>query len=109
MPTLKQLEQEKAALDLKIALSVEAAKKVAEDLEKARHRQAAIDQCNQEIARLLKNHNLRIDDLIPTALANIQTPNIKSQQKDGFLSIFGLQSKVKYKNIHESFKRGRTG
>jgi len=78
MPTLKQLEQEKAALDLKIAQSIEAAKKMDAELEKARLKQEAIDKSALEIQTVLKKYNLRMEDVFP-APSNV----IKMQKKEG--------------------------
>lgn len=78
MPTLKQLELDKAALDLKIAQSIEAAKKMDAELEKARIRQEAIDKSALEIQLVLKKYNLRMEDVFPTP-SNV----INMQKKEG--------------------------
>jgi hypothetical protein len=78
MPTLKQLELEKAALDLKIAQSIEAAKKMDAELERARLRQEAIDKSTFEIQAVLQKYSLRIEDVFPTS-----TNLIKLQKKEG--------------------------
>jgi uncharacterized protein YwgA len=78
MPTLKQLELDKAALDLKIAQSIEAAKKMDAELEKARLKQEAIDKSALEIQSVLQKYNLRMDDVFPTP-SNV----IKMQKNEG--------------------------
>jgi hypothetical protein len=50
MPSLKQLEQQKAELDLKITQSLEVLKKMDLDLEQARLRQEAVEQGAAQIA-----------------------------------------------------------
>jgi hypothetical protein len=108
LPTLKQLEQEKAALELKIAQSIEAANKVTDSLEKARLRQAAIDQCNLEMMTLLERYGLGIDDLLPsesTGSQAIHKRNKKDEKAIGLFELFGFKPKVQYKYITESLKR----
>jgi uncharacterized protein YwgA len=70
MPSLKQLEQDKAALDLKIAQSIEAAKRMDAELEKARKKQEAIDKSSLEIQSVLQKYSLRMEDVFPTPPAN---------------------------------------
>jgi hypothetical protein len=108
LPTLKQLEQEKAELELKIAQSIEAANQVTDRLEKARLRQAAIDQCNQEMMTLLERYGLGMDDLLPTESTGSQVihqQNKKEATNSGLLELFGFKPKIKYKYITESLRR----
>jgi hypothetical protein len=108
LPTLQQLEQEKAELELKIAQSIEAANQVTDRLEKARLRQAAIDQCNQEMMTLLERYGLGMDDLLPTESTGSQVihqQNKKEATNSGLLELFGFKPKIKYKYITESLRR----
>ena len=108
LSTLHQLELEKAALELKIAQSIEAAKKVTDNLEKARLRQAAIDKCNLEMAALLERYGLGMEDLLPsetTGSQAIHKQSKKDEPNSGLLELFGFKPKVKYKNVTESLKR----
>jgi hypothetical protein len=108
LSSLQQLEQEKAALELKIAQSIEAAKKVTDSLEKARLRQAAIDQCNLEMMTLLERYGLGIEDLYPTETTgspSIHKLSRKDEHNSGLFDIFGFKPKIKYKHITESLRR----
>ena len=70
MTSLKQLEQQKAELDLKISQSIEIAKKMTLDLEQARLRQQAMDRGAAEIKAVMEKYNLTQDDIFPSAQAN---------------------------------------
>jgi hypothetical protein len=108
LSSLQQLEQEKAALELKIAQSIEAAKKVTYSLEKARLRQAAIDQCNLEMTTLLERYGLGMEDLLPSESTTgqaIRKQNKKDETNSGLLELFGFKPKIKYKYITESLRR----
>lgn len=83
MPSLQQLEQEKAALELKIAQSIEAAKKVDEDLEKARIRYEAINKGKLEIQAVLDKYGLLKEDVFPS-------PGSKTNNKQN-LNMFDKQ------------------
>jgi len=65
MSSLKQLEQQKAELDLKITQSMEMLKKMDLDLEHARLRQKAIDQGTKEIMAVMEKYNLTQEDIFP--------------------------------------------
>jgi hypothetical protein len=65
MSSLKQLEQQKADLDLKIAQSLDIAKKIAIELEQARIRQEEIDIGTAQIKALMEKYNLSQEDLFP--------------------------------------------
>jgi hypothetical protein len=67
MTSLEQLEQQKAALDLKISQSLEIAKKMTLDLEQARLRQQAMDRGAAEIKAVMEKYNLTQDDIFPSA------------------------------------------
>ena len=67
MPSLKQLEQQKAELDLKISQSLEMAKKMELDLEQARVRHQAIERGTSEIKSVMEKYNLSQEDIIPCA------------------------------------------
>ncbi len=69
MTSLKQLEQQKAELDLKISQSLEIAKKITLDLEQARLRQQAMDRGAAEIKAVMEKYNLTKDDIFPSAQA----------------------------------------
>jgi hypothetical protein len=108
LPSLKRLEQEKAALELKIAQAIEEAKKLTDNLEKARFRQAAIDKCNQEMMALLERYGLGIEDLLPsetTASQAIHKQNKKDATNTGLLELFGFKPNIKYQYITESLRR----
>lgn len=70
MHSLKQLEQQKAELDLKISQSLEMAKKMSLDLEQARVRHQAIERGTSEIKAVMEKYNLTQDDIFPSAQAN---------------------------------------
>ncbi|MEY4718987.1 MAG: hypothetical protein RL563_1605 [Pseudomonadota bacterium] len=66
MQSLKQLEQQKADLDLSIAKSLEVAKKVALELERARIRQEIVDKGANEIMALMEKYSLSQEDIFPS-------------------------------------------
>lgn len=65
MHSLKQLEQQKADLELAIAKSVEASKKIAIELERARIRQEIISKGSREIMALMEKYGLSQEDIFP--------------------------------------------
>lgn len=65
MSSLKQLQQQKADLDLKIAQSLEISKKIAQELEQAQIRQTQIDAGTSQIRALMEKYNLSQEDLFP--------------------------------------------
>lgn len=65
MPSLKQLEQQKAELDFKIVQSLEVLKRMDIELEQARLRQEAIDQGTAQIMAVMKKFNLTQEDVFP--------------------------------------------
>lgn len=65
MSSLKQLQQQKADLDLKIAQSIETAKKISLELEQAQIRQMEIDTGTTQIKALMERYNLSQEDLFP--------------------------------------------
>jgi hypothetical protein len=67
MASFQQLQQQKAELDLKIAQSLEAAKKMAADLEKARLRHEEIETGTAQITALMEKYNLSKEDLFPSS------------------------------------------
>lgn len=68
MPSLKQLEQQKAELDSKIFQSLEVLKRMDMELEQARLRQEAIDKGTAEIKAVMEKYNLSQEDVFPTGL-----------------------------------------
>ena len=66
MSSLKQLQQQKADLDLKIAQSMESAKRIALELEQAQIRQEEIDTGTTQIKALMERYNLSQEDLFPS-------------------------------------------
>lgn len=71
MSSLKQLQQQKADLDLKIAQSLEIAKRISAELEQAQIRQQQIDTGTREIMALMEKYNLSPEDLFPSAAAKV--------------------------------------
>ena len=63
MPSLKQLEQQKAELDFKIVQSLEVLKRMDLELEQARMRQEAIDQGTAQIMAVMEKFNLTQEDV----------------------------------------------
>ena len=104
MSSLKQLEQQKAQLEIKINQSIESAKKVELELHRARERQQAVDRCSSEINLLLENHGLRLEDILPEAATGHLISRNQAKKSDGFFSLFGVKPERKYKHIVESLK-----
>jgi len=104
MSSLKQLEQQKAQLEIKINQSIEIAKKVELELQKARVRQHAVDRCSTEINRLLDNHGLSVEDIFPALPTSSLISKNQDAISDGFFSLFGVKPERKYKHIVESLK-----
>jgi antitoxin component HigA of HigAB toxin-antitoxin module len=65
MASFQQLQQQKAELDLKIAQSLDAAKKMSEDLEQARIRHEEVETGTKQIMALMEKYNLSKEDLFP--------------------------------------------
>jgi antitoxin component HigA of HigAB toxin-antitoxin module len=63
MPSFQQLQQQKSELDLKIAQSLEAAEKIAAELEQARIRHEEIETGTAQIMVLMDKYNLSKEDL----------------------------------------------
>ena len=80
MPSLKQLEQQKAELDFKITQSMEILKKMDLDLEQARLRQEAIDQGTAQIMVIMEKYNLTQEDIFPSSSSKIATVKHKESQ-----------------------------
>jgi uncharacterized protein YwgA len=80
MSSLKQLEQQKAELDLKIAQSLEMLKKMDVDLERARLRQEAVDRGAAEIMFVMEKYNLTQEDIFPTSSSKVTTLKPKESQ-----------------------------
>ena len=80
MSSLKQLEQQKAELDLKIMQSLEIAKKMELDLDQARLRQQAIDRGASEIKAVMEKYNLSQEDIFPSAQSKATAAH-KSESK----------------------------
>ena len=67
MPSLKQLEQQKAELDFKIVQSLEVLKRMDMELEQARLRQEAVDQGTAQIMAVMEKYNLTQEDVFPVS------------------------------------------
>lgn len=80
MPSLKQLEQQKAELDFKITQSMEILKKMDLDLEQARLRQQAIDEGTAQIMAVLEKYNLTLEDIFPGSAAKATAAKPKESQ-----------------------------
>ena len=65
MATFQQLQQQKAELDLKIAQSMDVAKKMSEELERARVRHEEVEAGTRQIMALMDKYNLSKEDLFP--------------------------------------------
>jgi len=104
MPSLKQLEQQKADLDIKIAKSLEIANKVELQLHKARLRQQAVDKCSTDIKRLLDDYGLHIKDVIPYTSPGGHAFNKQGTKTYNLWSLLGIQEEVEHKHIHEIMK-----
>ena len=66
MATFQQLQQQKAELDLKIAQSMDAARRMAAELEQARLRHEEIETGTAQIMALMEKYNLSKEDLFPS-------------------------------------------
>jgi antitoxin component HigA of HigAB toxin-antitoxin module len=71
MSSLQQLQQLKADLELKIAQSLETAKKITQELEQAQIRQEKIDKGTAEIRAVMEKYDLSQDDLFPSASSKV--------------------------------------
>ena len=71
MSSLKQLQQQKADLDLKIAQSLETAKKITLELEQAQIRQERIDKGTAEVRAVMEKYDLSQEDLFPSASSKV--------------------------------------
>jgi antitoxin component HigA of HigAB toxin-antitoxin module len=65
MASFQQLQQQKAELDLKIAQSMDAAKRMAAELEQAQIRHEEIETGTAQIMALMEKYNLSKEDLFP--------------------------------------------
>ena len=68
MASFQQLQQQKAELDLKIAQSMDAARRMAAELEQARLRHEEIEAGTAQIMALMEKYNLSKEDLFPGSL-----------------------------------------
>ena len=80
MPSLKQLEKQKAELDFKINQSLEILKKMDEELEQARLRQEQIDKGTAEIMAVMEKYQLTLNDVFPDSLPHVATIKHKHSQ-----------------------------
>lgn len=80
MPSLKQLEQQKAELDFKIAQSLEVLKKMDLDLDQARLRQEAIEQGTAQIMAVMEKYSLTPEDVFPDSVSKIAADKPKESQ-----------------------------
>jgi hypothetical protein len=78
MPSLKQLEQQKAELDFKIIQSMETLKRMDVELEQARLRQEAIDKGTAQIMAVMEKYNLTQEDVFPGSL--LKGPTLKPKE-----------------------------
>jgi hypothetical protein len=81
MSSLQQLQQLKADLDLKIAQSMETAKKITLELEQAQIRQKNIDKGTAEIKAVMEKYSLSPEDVFPSAspkVVSIQSKEAKT-------------------------------
>ena len=65
MASFQELQQQKAELDLKSAQSMDAAKKMSEELERARVRHEEVEAGTRQIMALMDKYNLSKEDLFP--------------------------------------------
>ena len=65
MASFQELQQQKAELDLKIAQSMDAARRMADELEQARLRHEEIEAGTAQIMSLMDKYNLSKEDLFP--------------------------------------------
>jgi antitoxin component HigA of HigAB toxin-antitoxin module len=80
MSSLKQLEQQKAELDLKISQSLDLLKKMDLDLEKARLRQEAVDQGTAQIKAVMEKYDLTQEDIFPNSSSKVVALKPKESQ-----------------------------
>lgn len=80
MPSLKQLEKQKAELDFKIYQSLEILKKMDAELEQARLRQEQVDKGTAEILAVMEKYQLRPDDVFPDTPSNVTSIKPKPSQ-----------------------------
>ncbi len=80
MSSLKQLEQQKAELDLKISQSLDLLKKMDLDLEKARLRQDAVDQGTAQIKAVMEKYDLTQEDIFPNSSSKVVALKPKESQ-----------------------------
>jgi antitoxin component HigA of HigAB toxin-antitoxin module len=80
MSSLKQLEQQKAELDLKISQSLDLLKKMDLDLEKARLRQEAVDQGTAQIKAVMEKYDLSQKDIFPNTSSKVIAMKPKESQ-----------------------------
>jgi antitoxin component HigA of HigAB toxin-antitoxin module len=80
MSSLKQLEQQKAELDLKISQSLDLLKKMDLDLEKARLRQEAVDQGTAQIKAVMEKYDLSQEDIFPNSASKVIAMKPKESQ-----------------------------
>ena len=78
MPSLKQLEQQKAELEFKIIQSMETLKRMDVELEQARLRQEAIDKGTAQIMAVMEKYNLTQEDVFPGSLS--KGPTLKPKE-----------------------------
>jgi antitoxin component HigA of HigAB toxin-antitoxin module len=65
MASFQELQQQKAELDLKITQSMDVAKKISEELERARVRHEEVEAGTRQIMALMDKYNLSKEDLFP--------------------------------------------
>ena len=80
MPSLKQLEQQKAELDFKITQSLEILKKMDLDLEQARLRQEELDLGTAQIMAVMEKYNLTQEDVFPDNITKAASLKPKESQ-----------------------------
>ena len=80
MSSLKQLQQQKADLDLKIAQSLETARRIALELEQAQIRQKEIDTGTTQIKALMEKYNLSQEDLFPVVSSKVTQIPLKESK-----------------------------
>ncbi len=80
MSSLKLLQQQKADLDLKIAQTMETAKKISLELEQAQIRQAEIDIGTAQIKALMDKYNLSQEDLFPSNASKVSALQYKESK-----------------------------
>ena len=81
MSSLAELQKIKAELDLKIAQSLETAKKITVELEQAQVRQTQIDRGTAEIQAVMDKYDMRLEDLIPKVTPKFNTAPASKEAK----------------------------